>query len=95
MSRYDVDSAQVAQASAAAGTSVAAIRTEVAALLRHLADLQAGWHGTAATAFGGLLADWSLTQQRVEGDLVDGAAGPGVGRAGDERAKRLSHGRGL
>ena len=69
MSRYDVDSAQVAQASSAAGTSVAAIRTEVAALLRHLTDLQAGWHGTAATAFGGLLADWSLTQQRVEGDL--------------------------
>lgn len=69
MSRYDVDSTQVAQASAAAGASVAAIRTEVAALLRHLTDLQAGWHGTAATAFGGLLADWSLTQQRVEGDL--------------------------
>jgi WXG100 family type VII secretion target len=69
MSRYEVDSAQVAQASAAAGGSVAAIRTEVAALMRHLTDLQAGWHGTAASAFGGLLTDWSATQQRVEASL--------------------------
>lgn len=69
MSRYEVDSAQVAQASAAAGSSVAAIRTEVAALMRHLTDLQAGWRGTAASAFGGLITDWSATQQRVEASL--------------------------
>lgn len=67
--RYEVDSDQVAQASAAAGRSVAAVRTEVAALLRHLTDLQSGWRGSAATAFGGVLADWSATQQRVEASL--------------------------
>jgi WXG100 family type VII secretion target len=67
--RYEVDSDQVAQASAAAGRSVAAVRTEVAALLRHLTDLQGGWRGTAATAFGGVLAEWSATQQRVEASL--------------------------
>ncbi|HWS59279.1 MAG TPA: WXG100 family type VII secretion target [Actinotalea sp.] len=69
MSRYEVDSAQVAQAGAAAGASVAAIRSEVAALLRHLTDLQGGWHGGAATAFGAVLADWSATQHRVESSL--------------------------
>ena len=69
MSRYEVDSAQVAQASAAASASVAAIRAEVSALLRHLTDLQAGWRGTAATAFGGVLADWSATQAQVEASL--------------------------
>lgn len=67
--RYEVDSDQVAQAGAAAGRSVAAVRTEVAGLLRHLTDLQSVWRGGAATAFGGLLADWSATQQRVEASL--------------------------
>lgn len=67
--RYEVDSAQVAGAGAAAGASVAAIRAEVAALLRHLTDLQAGWRGGAASAFAGVVADWAATQQRVEASL--------------------------
>lgn len=67
--RYEVDSAQVAQASAAAGRSVATIRTEVAALLRHLHDLQAGWRGSAASQFGAVLADWTATQRTVEASL--------------------------
>lgn len=69
MSRYEVDSAQVAQASSAASASVSLIRSEVAALLRHLGELQAGWHGAAAVAFGGVLADWAATQQHVEASL--------------------------
>lgn len=69
MSRYEVDSAQVAQASSAASTSVTIIRSEVGALMRHLAELQAGWHGGAAVAFGAVLADWAATQQRVEASL--------------------------
>lgn len=67
--RYEVDSAQVAQASAAAGASVGVIRAEVAALMRHLTDLQASWRGGAASAFGGLVAEWGATQQRVEASL--------------------------
>lgn len=67
--RYEVDSDQVAQASAAAGRSVAAVRAEVGALLRHLTELQVGWRGGAATAFSGVLADWSATQLRVEASL--------------------------
>lgn len=67
--RYEVDSDQVARASAAAGASVGAIRGEVGALLRHLTELQAGWHGGAATAFTAVLADWTSTQRRVEESL--------------------------
>ena len=69
MSRYEVDSAQVAQASAAVRASTAAIRSEVAAMMRHLADLQSGWRGGAATAFGAVMADWAVTQARVEESL--------------------------
>lgn len=91
--RYEVDSAQVAQAGAAAGASVATIRAEVAALLRHLTDLQAGWHGSAATAFAGLLADWTVTQQTVEASLDEIQAALGVAAehyaAAEEQAQRL------
>ena len=69
MSRYEVDSAQVAQASAAVRGSTAAIRGEVAAMMRHLADLQSVWRGSAATAFGAVMADWAATQARVEESL--------------------------
>ena len=69
MSRYEVDSAQVAHASAAVRGSTAAIRTEVAAMMRHLTDLQSSWRGGAASAFGAVMADWSSTQARVEESL--------------------------
>ena len=69
MSRYEVDSAQVAAASAAVRTSTAAIRTEVGAMMRHLAELQTVWRGSAATAFGTVMADWAATQARVEESL--------------------------
>jgi len=69
VSRYEVDAAQVAQASAAASASMAAIRTEVGALMRHLTQLQATWRGSAATAFTGVVSDWAATQQRVETSL--------------------------
>ena len=61
MSRYEVDSAQVAQAGAAAGASVSVIRSEVAALVRHLADLQAR---------SGLTTEQLIYRGRAEGWLV-------------------------
>ena len=67
--RYEVDSAQVAQAGSAAGSSVAAIRTEVATLMRHLTQLQDSWRGGAAQAFGAVLTDWTVTQRQVESSL--------------------------
>lgn len=93
MTRYQVDSGQVAQASAAAGTSVAVIRSEVAALLRHLTELQGSWQGGAATAFAGVLADWTATQQRVEASLdqITGALGAAAQHYADaeQQAARL------
>jgi 6 kDa early secretory antigenic target len=93
--RYEVDSDQVAQASAAAGRSVAAVRAEVAGLLRHLTDLQAGWRGGAATAFGGVLAEWSATQQRVEVSLDQITAALGAAAStyaeAEQNASRLFH----
>ena len=67
--RFEVDSDQVARASSAAGSSVSAIRTEVAALMRHLTELQGAWRGGAATAFGTIASDWATTQHRVEESL--------------------------
>ncbi len=91
--RYEVDSDQVARASSAASSSVAAIRTEVAALLRHLTDLQAGWHGGAASAFAGVLADWTTTQRRVEESLDHITAALGAAAqhydAAEQQATRL------
>lgn len=67
--RYEVDSAQVAQAAGAARVSSAAIHTEVNAMLRHLTDLQASWRGGAASSFEGVLGQWRATQLQVEAAL--------------------------
>jgi WXG100 family type VII secretion target len=78
--RFEVDSAQVAQAAGAARMSGAAIHTEVMAMLRHLTELQACWRGGAAASFEGVLAEWRATQAHVEASLehisvaLDGAA---------------------
>ena len=64
--RYDVDSERVAQAGAAVNGSVGTIRAEVGAMMRHLQDLQSSWHGSAATAFGGVMAQWQGAQVQVE-----------------------------
>ncbi|MFC8600484.1 MULTISPECIES: WXG100 family type VII secretion target [unclassified Isoptericola] len=67
--RYEVDSERVAQAGAAVNGSVTAIRSEVGAMMRHLQDLQASWHGGAATQFAGVMGQWQATQTQVEAAL--------------------------
>ena len=67
--RYEVDSERVAQASAAVNGSVGAIRAEVGAMMRNLQDLQASWHGSAATSFAGVMGQWQSTQTQVEAAL--------------------------
>ena len=69
MSRFEVDSAQVQAAGAKVSASTTAIRSEVAAMMRHLTELQGSWQGSAAAAFAGVMTDWSRTQQRVEQSL--------------------------
>lgn len=80
MTRFEVDSARVAQAAGAARASGAVLHSEVTAMLRHLAALQDCWRGGAASAFDGLVAEWRVTQAQVEaslghiGQALDGAA---------------------
>jgi len=69
MSRYEVDSALVAQSAAAVQARAAAVRGEVAAMHRQLAELQAAWRGSASAAFAGVMADWTATQARVDASL--------------------------
>jgi WXG100 family type VII secretion target len=65
MSRFEVDSAQVAQASAAVQASAAQLGTEVDRMMRHLLALQGSWKGQAASSFQRVVDDWRATQERV------------------------------
>lgn len=69
MSKFGVDVSQVTSASAVVSTSVTTIRSEVAAMQRHLTDLQSTWTGAAALAFSGVVAQWQVTQSQVETGL--------------------------
>jgi 6 kDa early secretory antigenic target len=71
MSRYQVDSAQVMQASGAVQTSAQLIGDEVDVMMRHLLDLQASWQGQAANSFQSVVADWRATQERVRSSLEE------------------------
>ncbi len=71
MSRFEVDSAEVARASGAVQASAGAIASEVDAMMRHLVDLQASWKGPAAASFQQVVADWRSTQDRVRAGLEE------------------------
>lgn len=71
MSRYEVDSDQVARASAAVQTSAGHIRSEVDGMMRHLLDLQGSWKGQAAVSFQHVVTDWRATQERVRAGLEE------------------------
>lgn len=66
MTRYHVDAAEVASASALASRSSDTIRSEVAAMMGHLTALESSWQGGAAVAFTGVLEQWRGTQAQVE-----------------------------
>ncbi|MFV0459278.1 MAG: WXG100 family type VII secretion target [Actinomycetales bacterium] len=69
MSRFQVDAAQVASASAAVLTSVSNIGAEVDLLSSRLNDLQSTWQGQAASRFQTVAHDWRLTQEQVKAAL--------------------------
>jgi WXG100 family type VII secretion target len=69
MSQFQVDSARVAQASAAVHTSAVQIGGEVDRMMRHLLDLQGSWTGQASTSFQHVVNDWRATQERVRAAL--------------------------
>ena len=69
MSRFQVDSAEVAQAAAVTRASTAAIRGEVSAMMGHLTQLQGTWTGSASAAFAGCAEQWRATQAQVDAAL--------------------------
>jgi len=75
VSRFEVDSGQVQQASAAVRASSAALAGEVDRMMRSLLDLQGSWKGQASSQFQAVVADWRGTQERVRSSLdqVNGA----------------------
>jgi len=70
MTRYQVDSEAVLSATGAVRSSIGRIQSEVSGLHGQLTQLQSTWTGQAATAFSGVVADWKMTQQRVEENLA-------------------------
>lgn len=66
MSKFEVDYVRVSEAATKVSTSGAAIQHEVSAMLLHLTDLQSSWRGSAATAFDGVITEWSAAQTAVE-----------------------------
>jgi WXG100 family type VII secretion target len=71
MTRYEVDSAQVAQAGVAVQASAQQISTAVDGMMRHLLDLQSSWKGQASSSFQHVVTDWRATQERVRGSLEE------------------------
>jgi 6 kDa early secretory antigenic target len=71
MSRYEVDSAQVAQAAAAVQASAQQITGQVDGMMRHLVALQDSWRGQAATSFQHVITEWRGTQERVRHSLEE------------------------
>lgn len=70
MTRYQVDSEAVITATTTARASIGRFQAEAAALQSSLTGLQGTWSGAAATAFQGLLGEWTSAYQRVEQALA-------------------------
>ncbi|CAN5572401.1 WXG100 family type VII secretion target [soil metagenome] len=85
MTRYQVDSEAVLNATGAVRGSIGRIQTEVSGLHSQLTHLQSSWTGVAATAFNSAVADWNITQQRVEENLA--AINTALGQAGQQYAE--------
>ena len=71
MSQLQVDSAQVAAASAGVQASAQQIGAEVDGMMRHLLELQASWQGQAAVSFLQVIGQWRRTQEQVRSSLEE------------------------
>lgn len=89
MSTFQVDSEAVLAHATAARQTVGRIQGEVAALHAQLEQLQSSWTGGAAAAFHSVVAEWRVTQQRVEDSLT--AIGTALAQAGQQYADIEQH----
>jgi WXG100 family type VII secretion target len=70
MSVISVDTELMQLKSANVKATEERIRADVQAMKRGLDELQATWKGTAANNFQSLIAEWTLTQNKVEASLA-------------------------
>ncbi|GAB15304.1 WXG100 family type VII secretion target [Arthrobacter globiformis] len=70
MSIITVDTDQLQVKSANVKATVDRISADVQAMKHGLDELQATWRGSAATNFQALVAEWTLTQGKVEASLA-------------------------
>jgi WXG100 family type VII secretion target len=70
MSIISVDTELLQLKSANVRATVERISADVQAMKLGLDELQASWRGAAATNFQALVAEWTLTQGRVEASLA-------------------------
>ncbi|MDR7084470.1 WXG100 family type VII secretion target [Arthrobacter ginsengisoli] len=70
MSIISVDTELLQLKSATVKATVDRISADVQAMKRGLDELQATWHGSAATNFQALVSEWTLTQGKVEASLA-------------------------
>lgn len=66
MAQFNVDSAQVAQASAQTATVANQIRTDVATMMAQLETLQSSWTGAASASFADCAQRWRAAQMQME-----------------------------
>ena len=69
MAYFMVDSDRVAGAATGVEATAQRIRTDVAAMMSDLVDLQNSWTGVAGQACAQLVAHWQTTQAQVEASL--------------------------
>ena len=70
MSIISVDTDLLQVKSANVKATVDRISADVQAMKHGLDELQATWRGSAATSFQALVAEWTLTQGKVEASLA-------------------------
>lgn len=85
MTSYHVDSDAVIGTTGAVHASIGRIQAEVAGLHGHLTNLQGSWGGQAASAFQSSVAEWLVTEQRVQEVLT--ALNQSLSHAGQQYAE--------
>lgn len=70
MAVFTVDSDQVLAQSTAINGTIERVRSEVAAMLGQLTQLEASWTGQASLAFQGTVDQWKMVQLKVEESLA-------------------------
>jgi len=89
---FEVDSAEVGRASAAARQCADELAAEVEAMMTHLVGLGESWHGAGAAAFTEVIERWRATQEQVRGALTEIEAALVVAGRGYEQAEASARG---